>query len=249
MSEHESDNTHDDKSDVSDHQGGASLRAAFQAHTKANADAARPVSREACPSPEALELLARGATAGDPNLQQLEHVLRCTSCHAEFALLRSIAEAEAADRLRVTDTQPTGATKSRAVSRTAPRMWSLRNLAAAALVLVAVGIGGQRLRQSRGSIVRGDPAEVSLVAPMQEVAESLPVFVWHAVPGAVRYAFELVDSAGVVILARETSDSTLTLSESEAALLRKHAAADWMVTARRVDGNERRSRVVRLRVR
>ena len=66
-------------------------------------------------------------------------------------------------------------------------------------------------------------------------------------PGAVSYEVELLDTAGVVIATAVTADTVFNPPADERAKLAKARIFDWFVAARRSDGNERRSDIVRVR--
>jgi hypothetical protein len=68
------------------------------------------------------------------------------------------------------------------------------------------------------------------------------------VPNASAYTIELLDTASAVLVSRITPDTTISLSDDELARVKAASTFDWMVTARRGDGNERRSTLTRVRL-
>ncbi|MEO8624603.1 MAG: hypothetical protein ABI625_26210, partial [bacterium] len=65
---------------------------------------------------------------------------------------------------------------------------------------------------------------------------------------ASAYTIELLDTTNAVLVSRTTPDTTITLTDAELARVKAASTFDWMVTARRGDGNERRSALIRVRL-
>jgi hypothetical protein len=175
----------------------ARLKDAYQAHL-----ARGRVPRASCPSPEAIQALARreGDEAG--RLATLDHVMSCGDCRAELDLFRTVEEA---------------GVRAGAGSAPGPRRWVIP-AALAATLLVAVGLGRVALRPSDDTLRSGPAGRVELVAPGAEVTAGAPVsFAWRSVAGASRYRLEVLNEAGDLAVEAETRDTTLT-SESSARL-------------------------------
>ena len=208
-----------------------SLQAAYQAHVGKNT----PANREGCPTADELNVLAASGDVGDNSAQTatLEHVLSCAVCRPEFELLRAANVAE------------------RAAAQAARTPFTQQRIALAATLLLAVGIGGEAWRRSQVSLTRATPADgsdVVLVSPASKNAQPVSgKFVWRAVSGAVAYQLEVLDSAGTAVVQATTADTTVHLSTSDSLRVAALPVFDWMVTARRSDGNERRSALTRVR--
>lgn len=160
-------------------------------------EARRPVTRAACPSPEALQALARREGAEADRLGVLDHAMSCADCRAELDLLRSI---ETAGReLAVT-------------GRPARRSWFMPAALAASLLL-AVGLGRLALapRPEENVVRSGSGAStVALLTPALEANVGEPLrFSWRAVPGATRYRLEVLSPAGEVAMEAETTDTVV----------------------------------------
>lgn len=211
-------------------------RAAYQRDIPAS----RPASRSACPSPEQLAMLAQGVNGREPDHALLQHVFSCASCQPEFAMMSAIARAEAGD---------TSASQSPARR---PRQTIWRRVALAAVVFVAVGITGDLWRRAQSPVVRAGPSAggaddaVRLVAPLAGTHDATATFVWRSVPEASAYDIDWIDTSGRVLFTRTTSDTVVALDATAQEQLGAISAFDWMVTARRVDGNTRRSALTRI---
>ena len=153
--------------------------------------------RSDCPSPEALQALARRDGEERDRLATLDHAMSCASCRAELDLLRSIEEAGVA----------TGAE-----GRGRRRTWYVP-AALAATVLLAVGLGRFALAPRGDEAVRsGAGAGVAVLAPATEAAAGDPLaFAWRPVPGADRYRVEVLSGDGDVAIEAETRDTALTI--------------------------------------
>lgn len=209
-----------------------SLRAAYRVAVENTS----PPNRAGCPSADELCVLAASTRVGDNSTDTalLEHVLSCAHCRPEFELLRATNMAARGETHR---------TRSR---------FTVQQIALAATLLMAVGIGGAAWRRSQTSQTRATPvndSDVVLVSPSSGNAQPLTArFVWRAVNGAVAYHWEVLDSAGAAIVQATTADTTSQLSATDSVRLAALPFFDWMVTARRSDGNERRSALTRVQV-
>jgi hypothetical protein len=210
---------------MSDPMSDAELRARYQAVVNARPE----TDRGNCPPPERLQDLVERTGEESARLEVLDHVMTCPSCHRDLALLQSIHVAQPRQRALM------------------PRQW----LAAAGMLLF---VGGAVLVTrafgpgSAGDLTRGDETvggrdgAIAIVAPRDTVpAAGLNTLVWHAVPGAMRYAVEVLDQNDRVVFARQTSDTVAHVPALTA------SAAAWWVRATLGDGSERRSAIVRLR--
>ena len=225
------------------------LRDAYSAHLKATA----PSDRQPCPSPETLQALAErrasSDVSGETDRRVLEHVLSCDHCRQDFALLRTA----------VGGALQAGLLEPATSTRAARTWWSGPRLLVAASAIVAVGLGGEAWRRSHAGnqpdrVVRDDSSDITIITPAatastDEVrATSLRPFVWRTVPDANAYTIELLDTTGVVLVTRTTADTTMSLTDAELARVVAATAFDWVVIARRMDDNERRSALIRVRV-
>ena len=202
----------------------AQLKDAYQAHL-----ARRRAPRAACPSPEAIQALARREGDEVGRLATLDHVMTCGDCRAELDLLRTVEEAG-----------------ERAGGASAPgrRRWVMP-AALAATLLVAVGLGRVALQPADDTQRSAPASRVELVAPGAEVTAGAPVsFAWRPVEGASRYRLEVLNEAGDLAVEAETRDTTLT-SESAARLA--PGSYRWWVIALS-PGPGPRSELRRLRV-
>ena len=201
----------------------------------ARATSARPNSRRAdCPTPEALEALAKRQGSEDQRLATLDHVMACADCRQELELLRAIEQAGRAE---------TGASTKHMRWRR-PFVLALGTALAAGAALVAV-LGPWSARQNRTVVMRGAAPDVRLAAPANDTVVSPGglTFVWRSVPDARRYTLEVLTPSGAVRARRETSDTTTAISAAEL------GAGDlrWTVRAD-MDGGELHSPTRRLRV-
>lgn len=213
------------------------FRTAFNTDVTNNA----PGNRLACPSPEQLQSLAASGQGGNStNLKMLDHVFGCAYCRADFALLRAVHVG-------------VQLAESESVRQTPNRNWFTGpGLAIAATLLFAIGIGGEVFRRSRASELRGantDASDVAVVSPASASTIAPDVaFVWHKVAGAATYEIQVLDTAGVVIASHITADTVFTSSAEERGRIAAVLAFDWFVSAKRSDGNERRSAIARVHV-
>ena len=206
-----------------EHLGDARLR---DAYTQAVMARQEP-GRGACASPDALLALVRREESEEVRLRTLDHAMACLACRREFELLRSIEGAG-------------GTGTRRAVEGLRWRRAASVALAASALLAVTLGPGRRLWDDSREPVTRGGGA-VILLTPrsLETTAAASPLtFVWHAVPGARRYTFELLTTEGAVALERETADTTLTVAAPHALGAGTYR---WWVSAQTDDGANSRS--------
>ena len=154
-----------------------------------------------CPSPEALQALARREGEEPARLATLDHAMRCAGCRAELDLLRSIEEAGAEAGAEV------------GAGRPARRRTWFVPAALAATVLLAVGVGRFALAPSEPEALRaGEGGGVAVLAPAGQAAAGDPLaFAWRPVAGAQRYRIEVLDGEGDVAIEAETRDTALTI--------------------------------------
>ena len=189
--------------------------------------------RAACPAPDTLLAVARREGPESERVETLDHVMSCPDCRKDFELLRAIERGqriearEGANRIRLR--RPIGV--------------ALVTGLAATLVFAAVV--GPRNDWWRSDVVRDAGSDVVALSPAADaVVPAGPLqFSWRAVPGARSYRLELLTPDGSTLATRQTTDTTVTLTDV------RPAPGDyrWLVSAR-LDGGERRSVARRLRV-
>jgi len=211
----------------------AELRDAYHELLAARA----PRDRSACPAPDALLAVIEKQGDEATRLATLDHVMRCDACRRDFDLLRTAAasarqaEAGEAPALHVV----TGG------AGTHRRRFSLRSLAVAAGLVVAVGVGTLTWNsRTPQPLLRGDDHTVVLLAP-EPRADGGALLRWRSVPGAAAYRVEVFTPSGQTVVADTVRDSTFVLPVSAA-----NASLRWMVTALHGDGHEVHSRVERV---
>jgi hypothetical protein len=178
-------------------------------------------SRIGCAAPEAIDALASADGDRAERLHLLDHVMGCALCRKEFDQLRALHRAARADR----------------------RVRGTRWLAAAAILLaVAATLLWKWQTHASERELRGRD-RLSLLAPIGEVPGTPPLtFVWHAVPLAVTYRFELLDRDSLRYALTQT-DTTLSLPDS--VRLERGRTYGWWVTAEIPGEREVTSRVRR----
>ena len=190
--------------------------------------------RERCVAPEALLALVERRGSEEERLATLDHVGACAACRGDLDLLRAVHQAG----------QPTG---PRVLTS---RRWLAapsRRLAAAAVLVIAVGAVATVLRRTDEGLTRGGAAELSLIAPAESVVAGSPVtLTWHALPGADRYQVELLGMDGDSLFAQVTTDTTVTLPAASLPAVAQELL--WSVRASLRDGTHS-SASRRLRVR
>ncbi|MBV9880197.1 MAG: hypothetical protein JO180_06850 [Gemmatirosa sp.] len=212
------------------------LGAALERRVRASLERTDAPSTDALPSPEMLRDALAGRLSEAERLRAIDQATRTREGRRELALLRV---ALGASREAWPDALPAAR----------PAWWRSRGLAAAAGVLLAVGLGGSwwAARPAADPLrdVPGPSTGVSLVAASAAAGGgAATVLAWHAVPGAVRYDVEVLAPDGAVRHAASTRDTVLPLPTS--AVPTAGAAADWWVRARLPDGTTRRSPMGRL---
>ena len=204
-------------------------------------------------TPECPPLEELVAAAGEPAAPRRDEILRhagsCPACGAELELARSFGRedaAESADVDRVVarlrgEAEPGGRVLEFRRERKADgssRMAVWGRWAAAALVVVGLGLGFQAWRDSRSPELGGPgvtgvvrSGEIELVAPVGEVVGAPREMVWVGVPDAASYRVELLDVAGDPVASIETSAPRVELDEATRAELRARASYGWRVVA------------------
>jgi hypothetical protein len=195
-----------------------------------------PSGRNSCPAPEALLALAERDGPEDVRLGTLDHVMSCESCRRELDLLRAALAASLQASSDVPSVTPLS-------SASGGRRNAWRPLAAAAGIVVVVGVGIIARGGSTPSTLRGGDAVVTLNAP-ERAADGGMVLRWQRVPDAVRYHVEVFAPSGVTIADTIVVDTAVALPP--AALVARPDTLRWTVTARRSDGGEVRSTMGRI---
>lgn len=193
------------------------------------------------PTPEELAGALDGTLPTDQREVVLDHAL-ATGAADDLALLHAARTAAAATNAPLRLESTTTATPPR-------RRW-LRwatPLAAAALVLVVVGIQDRRHDTSPDtgdtvrSIAAGDAAPALLMPAAEATLEDPVTFAWAPAAGAVRYLLEVTDDAGAILLRRESADTAILVRRSDPDAPDLAKASGWWVTAHYQDGTTRRS--------
>ena len=216
-------------------------------------DARTGRGRAECVTPEAMLALVRRAGAEGDRLATLDHVMACGDCSRELELLRALEQAGAESResrsaapvarASAADVTPIRGRPSALWRRFAP-------LALAASLVIAVGIGvlGRGAGPATEDVFRGTGVAVTLLAPAADVRPGVPVtFAWRPVPGAARYALEVLDAAANVVFSSTTPDTTATVTDARR--LTPGAEYRWWVRAVDASGDQRVSPMRPLRVR
>ena len=151
--------------------------------------------------------------------QVLAEILRSPPCREEFELLRAVVRAS----------QPV-----KAPTFISP-MWRW-----AAGIVVVAGLGLAALWWRRpAEPFRGTSGAMVLYAPAEDArADTLPVFVWSAVPGTLQYRLEVLTDAGAVAFSTTLRDTTVAVPASTA-LSPGHYL--WLVVAEMPTGQPVRS--------
>ena len=149
------------------------LRAGYSAGTRAP----RRVHGPDCPGPDVLLAALRGEGTEDERVRILDHALQCDACRPELALLHSVSTEGA----------------SSAPSGRVPFAWRrfVPVAAAASIALVSLVVLKQFFNAE--NVMRGGTNDVELIAPPDNatLAATSANFVWHSVPGAIRYTLEI----------------------------------------------------------
>jgi len=199
------------------------LRLEYQRSSKAAPPGAHP-------DPEQLERIVNGEGSEAQRLVVLEHVFQCPTCGPELNLLRAASAG------------------ARAAHRQTP---VARWLALAAVAILVIGLGGLTLRSRRmtpnADVMRGRVEAMSLIEPASGANLERPIrLTWHAVDGATSYRVELLSTAGDLIGAWTTRDTSLAISDS--ARVRPSSSYDVWVRATLADRTDVSSPIVRFNV-
>jgi hypothetical protein len=208
------------------------LRRAYARHL---ADRALP-GRERCATPEALLALVERRGSESDRLATLDHAGSCEACRRDLELLRAVH--------RAGDT-PVRRPALRWVS------WvpaSRGRLAAAAVIVVAIGAVATMTVRRHDAVMRGGPPVVRLVSPADSVPAGGPVrLTWRSAPGTERYEVELLSATGDSMFSASTPDTVLTVPA--AVVLVPGGEYLWSVRAVRRDGTHAASAPLRFRLR
>lgn len=180
--------------------------------------------------PEQLERIVNGEGSEAERLLALEHVLQCPTCGPELNLLRAASAG------------------ARAAQRQAP---VARWLALAAVAILVIGLGALTLRSRRmtpnADVMRGQAEAMSLIEPASGASLERPIrLTWHAVDGATSYRVELLSTAGDLIGAWTTRDTSLAIADSTR--VGRSSSYDVWVRATRADRTDVSSSIVRFNV-
>jgi hypothetical protein len=196
-----------------------------------------PRDRSGCPAPEALLALVERTGDEAARLATLDHVMRCADCRRDFDLLRTAAAS--AEQAAASETPALHVVRG---GRSSARRFPLRPMAAAAGLVVAVGVGLLSWHQgTRQPLLRGEANTVVLLAPEQR-PDGSALLRWRTVPGAAAYRVEVFAPSGRTVVADTVSDSTFVLPAPEVG-----DQLRWMVTALHGDGHEVHSAAERVR--
>jgi hypothetical protein len=221
-------------------------------------------------SPDDLVALAEGTLPEERRLELFDVVMASEPLRRDFALVRaavvaareSVPAAAADEGDSDTGDADSGAPPPPDViplhprgangrPGAAPSPWwrrAMGPMAIAASLLLVVTLGrGYRPGSDDAGVTRGAAEGIALVAPVTDVAPAdARHFVWHPVPEAVRYAFELVDADGTLVYQTTTADTTVALP----ATVPLRAAVDyrWLVRATDAAATPRATAVRVLRV-
>ncbi len=201
---------------------------------------AKPASRDRCPSENELLALVRREGSEENRLEVLDHVMACAPCRRDFDLLRSV---ELAGQQLVRE-QTSKSVPKQANGGWTSSKWAMSVSALVACAVLAVGVRSYTV-SSRPSdvVVRGTSDPVTLIAPTdgQTADMKAPVsFVWHAVPRAIEYELELLDSTGLIVFTMKTSDTTAVFADAST-LIDPSLQYRWWARAKMPSGEYLRS--------
>jgi hypothetical protein len=190
-----------------------------------------------CPSPDALLAIARREGPERERVEMLDHVMSCADCRRDFELLRAI------ERGRRTE----AAEAAGWIRWRRPISAGLITALAASLAFAAIlgprhdwwrgGGAGDVMRDGAGDVVPLSPPAGAVVQP------GTLTFAWRAVPDARGYTLELLSPEGSTLASRQTTDTTVTLTDVRLA----PGEYRWWVRAR-LAGGELRSPARPLRI-
>jgi hypothetical protein len=176
--------------------------------------------REHCALPEALLAVVERRGDEETRLATLDHVGGCAACAHDLDLLRAVHRAGPRSE----------APRWRAWVPRSGGQW-----AAAAALVITVGLVATRTRGASDAVMRGDATALRLISPAAAAPASQPVaLTWHALPDAVRYDVELLRVNGDSLFAAMTPDTTLVVPPS--VVLAADAEYLWTVRAELRDG-------------
>ena len=191
----------------------------------------RTSARGECPTPDALAELAARPSHDEASLARLEHVMSCAQCLGDYELLRAVALA------------------SRPVARR--REWGARRLMLPVGALLAASL--LMMVVSRQSEPPVDPvrraaaaeAPLTLVGVREAVPRGEPLsLTWRAVTQATAYDVELLSPGGELLASARTADTSAQFAAD--VVPADVSAVEWLVIARRADGNVLRSPLTRV---
>jgi hypothetical protein len=183
---------------------------------------------------ERMLALVEGRGSERERLETLDAVMADAASVREFELLRALAANRAPAR---------PATLSRRWA-----MWVLPSSLAAAAAIAFVALPALRTPLGGPDVVRGAAQGAVLIAPpLEATAAESRTFRWHAVPGAQRYAVEILTAGGTPVFTTRVADTTVTLPAD--VRLAPGVEHRWWVATELADGTQRRSPFRRLRVR
>lgn len=210
----------------------ATIRSAYR-----SAADRRGSDRAGCPPAEVVQQLATASAHGDASAEAFDHVMACRACQGEYELLRA---------LHLGTAQAAPARPPRPARRWVPAAL------AASTMIAAVALGAYlRSTSDRGSAVdelqmRGGDDGVTVVSGATAVRGDSLRLSWRRVPEAEAYRVSLLTVDGAPLYEGVTGDTTVALAPS--LLPPSLRAVDWLVVARRADGNEQRSPLHRVTV-
>lgn len=182
------------------------LARAYREATRGAADAPRP-------TPEALARAVRREGSESERLETLNAALASHEGQRELALLASVAAAERSERRRY--------------------FGGLRVLAIAAGLVAVVTAGLYwKARSNNQEDYRGGTGALELIGATTR-ADSL-LLIWHSLPAAQRYAVEILDRDGRVVLSTQTTDTTATIARP----IGTESALRWWVQASTATGTQ-----------
>jgi hypothetical protein len=177
--------------------------------------------------------------------EEREHVARCPRCEAEAALFA--AADRPAETERESDDVQWIASELRRRTVTPSKVkvfpartsrWGLSSLAAAAVLLMVVGIGvwsGKRepslSQPSGGELYRS--ARLAAIAPVGDLQAPPAELRWASLPGATNYDVTVREVDHTLLWSAETSASHVQLPQSVLARIVPGKTLVWEVTARR----------------
>lgn len=181
------------------------------------------------PDPEALWALAADELAPADSRRLWDHVAACPACAEDLRLTRALAREQAA-------AGETSAARARPAPATRRAVWA-PTLAAAAVLLIAVGIGLRLQPRDPGPLRAGGEETVrSLLDPGAPLARDDARLRWRG-PEDARYDVVVTtETLDLVAEARELETPELLIPASELVALEDGAVLLWQVDAVLPDG-------------